>query len=96
MIYKRYYPKFMDVDADMRETIEFTSISELLPRIYIPDSSKPHELVFYRHHRDQIIVSLHYGPDDHWVRGFIFGDRDDLDKVATATTYISISSTADD
>lgn len=90
MIYKRYYPKFMDIDASGREEIEFTTVAELRPRIYIPDSTKSHELVFYRHHPDQIVVSVHYGPDEYWVRGFIFGTREELDTVATFVTYMPI------
>lgn len=95
MIYKRYYPEFMDVDVSEREEIEFTTVAELRPRIYIPDSTKPHELVFYRHNPDQIVVSVHWGPDEHWVRGFIFGTREALDTVATFVTYMPIQPVSD-
>ena len=80
MKYKRYYPDFFDYPE---EIIEFNTLAELMPQIYVPESTKNYSLRFERIHETRIRVSLHYDRNDIWVRGYIHGTKEDLDRIST-------------
>ncbi len=85
MQYKRYYPAFYDMTGEESELIAFNSLDELIPQIYIPESSKnkPYSLKCVRTSETQITVSLIESAVDIWVRGFIYGEKAELDSIAT-------------
>jgi hypothetical protein len=83
MKYKRYYPDFFDYPE---EIIEFNTLAELVPQIYVPESTKNYSLRFERIRETRIRVSLHYDRNDIWVRGYIHGTKEQLDRISTCVT----------